>query len=273
MCARMVGILLLAAFLCVCLSATEGVAANFNNIVVVSIDALHPDALTSTNAPLTCALLKKGHLTRNGQSTHPPKTLVSHAAMVTGIGPEQGGRKSNTWESGEPPVQGQTIFHFAKAQGYRTAFFYSKSKLGFLQTSATDACQLSRDDATGMAARFLEDNEPNFVFIHISGLDFVGPEYGWLSPEYLEELSYIDQYLEEVYEVLTRAGDYLLIITSDHGGYEKSHGGIHPEEARLPFGAVSDVCEFPEVQDAPYHVTQLPDFIERAMTCEARASK
>jgi len=257
----------LAAMVCtVVLMAAQALAADFKTVVVVSIDALHPDALTEDHAPLTWKMLEKGSLTLRGKSTNPPKTLVAHAAMMTGIGPEAGGRLSNLWNDGEPTVQGWTLFHAAKDHGYRTGYFYSKPKLGFLDSSAVDESVLS-DDATGTAVQFLKGGEHNFVFIHISGLDIVGPEYGWLSTMYLEELSYIDQYLADVYEYLNVTGSYLLIVTSDHAGYEKKHGGSHPDEARLPFGVVSDICAFPEVTDAPYSVTHLPDFLERAMSC------
>lgn len=260
-------VLLLALFM----FSTNGWAAAFKTVVVVSIDALHPAALTEAHAPLTCALLEKGHLTRRGQSTNPPKTLIGHAAMMTGISPQDGGRTSNEWSPGEPTVQGKTIFHIAKRRGYRTGYFYSKPKLGFLMSDAVDQGALSPDDATGKAAKFLSQGGKQFVFVHVSGLDIVGPEHGWMSRMYLEELSYIDQYLEEVYAALQQAGPYLLIITSDHAGFEKSHGGSHPDEAKVPFGVVSDVCRFKEVDDAPYKVTDLPEFLWRAMLCEVPA--
>jgi len=251
-----------------CLFSSTGWAAVFKTVVVVSIDALHPDALVEKYAPLTCALLKKGHLTRRGQSTNPPKTLISHAAMMTGVAPEDGGRTSNVWVQGEPTVQGKTVFHIAKRKGYRTAFFYSKPKLGFLMSDAVDQGELIPDDAAAKGAEFIRHGLKSFIFIHISGLDVVGPQYGWMSSMYLEELGYIDQYLEEVYAALDQAGPYLLIITSDHAGYGKSHGGSHPEEARVPFGVVSDVCRFKEVENAPYRVIELQEFIWRAMLCE-----
>lgn len=245
-------------------------AADFSSVVIVSIDALHPDALTEKNAPLTLAFLKNGSLSLRGESTTPPKTLIAHAAMMTGKVPGKGGHTSNVWQTGEPTVQDRTIFHEAKERNYRTGYFYSKEKLGFLNSQAIDVASLSTEDSIGQARRFLEAPGQNFAFIHISGLDIVGPEHGWLSSMYCEELSYIDQYLEEIYDLLKRKGNYLLVVTSDHGGYGTSHGGSHPEESRLPFGVVSDKCKFPAVADAPYSVSDLPGFIDHAMDCAPR---
>ncbi len=242
-------------------------AVDFDSIVIVSIDALHPDALTEKNAPLTMAFLEKGSLTRKGNSTTPPKTLIAHSAMLTGRGPQQGGMSSNDWTTGDPTVEGETIFHMAKKLGYRIGFFYSKPKLGFLVNDAVDMADLSPDDSISRGVRFLKAGGHDFVFIHVSGLDVVGPQHGWMSSEYLEELSYIDQYLEELYVSLAESGKYLLILTSDHAGYGKSHGGTHPDEARLPFGVVSDTCLFPKVAGTLYRVTDLPLFLQQAMGC------
>ena len=263
--------ILMACVLSICLLVASIVqAADFKNVVVISIDALHPDALTMQNAPLTMDFLTTGHLTRRGVSTRPPKTLISHAAMMTGKGPQDGGRISNEWADGEPTVEGRTIFHDAQERGYRTGFFYSKPKLGFLDNSGLDETVYSSDYSIEKAVGFLEKQGSAFVFIHVSGLDIVGPQSGWMSTPYLEELSYIDEYLEEVYAYLEETGDYLLIVTSDHAGHEKEHGGFHPDEARVPFGVVSDVCEFPDMNDAEYSVTQLPEFLQRALICRAR---
>lgn len=259
---RLLGMLVLLASLSV-----PAMAANFKTIVVVSIDALHPTALTEANAPLTMSMLRNGSLTRKGLSTTPPKTLIAHSAMMTGLAPDQGGMDSNLWEPGEPTVKGPTIFHLAKQQGYRTGFFYSKPKLGYLVNDGVDTTELSRDDAIGAGVRFLKEDGPRFVFIHVSGLDIVGPEFGWLSPEYQEELSYIDHYLDELYLWLKQTGDYLLVVTSDHAGHGKAHGGGHPDEAKLPFGVVSDLCSFPDVRGMEYSVTDLPGFLKKAMGC------
>ncbi len=105
------GCILALLVLCVCRPA---LAESFDSIVIVSIDALHPDALSAETAPITWAMLKKGNLTRQGVSTKPPKTLVAHAAMITGVAPENGGRTSNVWSKGEPTIQERTIFHLAQ---------------------------------------------------------------------------------------------------------------------------------------------------------------
>lgn len=48
----------------------------------------------------------------------------------------------------------------------------------------------------------------------------------------------LDGYIARIVEVVKKAGMYdeaIFIITSDHGGIEKGHGGIAPEEINTPF--------------------------------------
>ncbi len=259
-------LLCLALFLTPSAGPAEADAAKFKNVVIVSIDALHPSALTAQHSPITYGLLKQpGAILSEGVSTSPPKTLIAHAAMVTGKGPGNGGRTSNEWQSGQPGVQGRTLFHDAKVKGYRTGFFYSKSKLGYLVSDAVDTAEYSPEYAIEKGQQFIETGDMNFTFIHVSGLDIVGPLHGWLSPEYLEELSYIDQYLEPLYERIIQRRSYLLIVISDHGGYGKSHGGTHPEEAKLLFGIVSDSASLPTEKDGIYKAVDLPFFLSEAM--------
>jgi predicted AlkP superfamily pyrophosphatase or phosphodiesterase len=202
------------------------------NILVVSIDALVPEALGDATSPFISELMRQGVYSLDGMSVDPPLTLVSHAAMVTGQAPNQGGRLDNDWSPGEPTVPGETLFHVAKTAGYRTGFFYAKQKLGYLVSPDIDEHELSAfptDDALQFARK-----GNSFTFVHISGLDQVGPEFGWLSKEYLEELGYIDEYLKPLVKEVRSQGEYCIIILSDHGGHEKLHGCGHPEDFRIP---------------------------------------
>lgn len=202
------------------------------NILVVSIDALAPEALGDEASPFLSNLMRQGVYSLNAITVDPPLTLVSHAAMVTGLAPNQGGRLDNDWSPGEFTVPGKTVFHAAKTAGYRTGFFYAKQKLEYLVSPDVDEHELSAFP-TDEALQFVRKDN-SFTFVHISGLDQVGPEFGWLSKEYLEELGYIDEYLKPLVEEVRSQGEYCIIILSDHGGHEKLHGCGHPEDFRIP---------------------------------------
>jgi predicted AlkP superfamily pyrophosphatase or phosphodiesterase len=240
-------------------------AADLKTVIIISIDALHPLALNAATTPAIYQEMREGAYTLDGYSTNPPKTLISHTAMFTGLTPDKNGKMDNQWQSGEPTIKWKTIFNSAKHNGFQTGYFYSKEKLGYLVNDAVDAHRWSREDAIDLAEAFVGKAGRHFVFLHVSGLDFVGPEYGWLSPAYLEELSYIDEYLTPLIRLVKEQKNYVIIITSDHGGHDKIHGSQHPEDYRLPFVIHSDRMEFESIQNARYSVAELKDILDRVL--------
>jgi predicted AlkP superfamily pyrophosphatase or phosphodiesterase len=216
------------------LFAAPGFARDIETVLIVSIDALHPDALGEKTSPALHALMRPGRYTLEGKSVDPPKTLIAHTAMMTGLAPAENGKRDNDWKPGMPPVAKPTLFDDAKRHGFRTAFYYAKPKLGYLVSKAVDEHALARDDGIDQARAFLAKDGKRFVFLHVSGLESAGTEYGWLSPEYLDELSYIDMALAPLFEAVSQRGAHLIVVTSDHAGHGRLHGTSHPGDYKLP---------------------------------------
>jgi predicted AlkP superfamily pyrophosphatase or phosphodiesterase len=236
------------------------------NVLIISIDALHPEALNSKASPNISQLMEQGVYTLDGSSTKPPLTLLSHAAMFSGIGPEKGGRTDNTWQTGQSGIKEATIFNNAKTQGYFTGFFYSKEKLGYLVNQSVDQHKLDIDFSTENAISFFRiPDQKRFCFLHISGLDLTGPVEGWLSPGYMEELFFIDESIAPLIKMVKSKGNYLIIVTSDHAGHGTIHGSNHPEDAKLPLIMVSDVINIAKYKGIKYHVTQLKHILESVL--------
>lgn len=240
-------------------------AADIPNVVVVSIDALHPAALAKDVSPNLWQIMYEGQFTLDGKSVTPPQTLINHSAMLTGVPPEKGGRIDNNWKPWQPQIAMTTLFDDMKRRGYANAFFYSKPKLGYLAGPSLKIHKLAPDKGVDDTRRFVGEGGKRFVMLHISGLEYIGMERGWLSPEYLEELTRIDTSLRPMFNDLKKRGNYLLIVTSDHAGHEKHHGTSHPEDYRLPFITLSDIKKFPDIQDRPYSVTELRAIVSGAL--------
>jgi predicted AlkP superfamily pyrophosphatase or phosphodiesterase len=232
-------------------------AAAPERIVVVSIDALHPAALTAATMPNVARLGRLGRMTLDGRSTRPPKTLIAHTAMLTGLSPEQSGKTDNGWEEGEPTVAFPTLLDDAKQAGYRTAFFYSKEKLGFLVTKGVDRQALAPDDGVARGRAFLAAPGRAFLFLHLSGLEYAGMESGWLSEPYLAEATALDRALAPLFADLERRGGYYVVVTSDHAGHGLDHGTDHPEDGRLPLVVRSDHTRLPDLQGKRHEITGL----------------
>lgn len=238
-------------------------SSEVKTVLIISIDALHPKALNPETTRNIQRLMEQGVYTLDGHSTKPPLTLLAHAAMFSGMGPEKSGRTDNSWHSGQAVIKGETIFSEARSKKYSTGFFYSKEKLGYLVNKAVDQHKLDKDYSVENAVDFFKTSgKKAFCFLHISGLDRTGPIEGWMSPGYMEELFFIDESIASLIQMIESKGSYLIIITSDHAGHGIVHGTDHPDDAKLPLIMVSDIVDLKQYQGIEYHVTQLKPILE-----------
>lgn len=242
-----------------------GLIASFthaaDHVLVVSIDALHPSALTESVAPNLYALMQSGRYTLNGRSVDPPKTLIAHTAMFTGLTPDLNGKRDNEWSPGNPTIAHATLFNDAKIFGYRTAFFYSKPKLGFLVNSAIDVHAMEPLEGTRKSSEFVASAGKVFVLLHISGLEYAGTDSGWLSAEYLAELSDIDRTLAPVVAQIRKQTSFAIIVTSDHGGHDRSHGTDHPDDFKLPLIIYTDDAGVQPISKGIWSITRLRSMV------------
>lgn len=76
-------------------------------VALVSIDALHPAALTAKTMPIVSRWARLWKVTLDGRSTSPPKTLIAHTATQKEHGtdhPEDGRRPLVMRANGVPPA-------------------------------------------------------------------------------------------------------------------------------------------------------------------------
>jgi predicted AlkP superfamily pyrophosphatase or phosphodiesterase len=249
------------------LFSVSGFARDVETVLIISIDALHPDALGEKTSPTLYALMRPGRYTLEGKSVDPPKTLIAHTAMMTGLAPEENGKTDNDWKPGMPPVSRSTLFDDAKRQGFRTAFYYAKPKLGYLVSDAVDEHALARDDGVDQARAFFGKGGKRFAFLHVSGLEDAGTDYGWLSPEYLDELSYIDMALAPLFEAVRKRGAYFIIVTSDHAGHDRLHGTSHPDDYKLPL-IIAGERNLPPLPPGAYLITGLRGIVQQILAAD-----
>ncbi len=247
-------------------------AGGAERVLIVSIDALHPAALGRKTTPTLHGLMQQGRYTLAGQSVDPPKTLIAHTAMLTGLTPERSGKLDNDWKPGEPKVSIPTLFDDAKHQYFHTAFYFAKPKLGYLISAAIDRHGLAPIDGIEQMRAFFRGNGKRFGFLHVSGLEFAGTDSGWLSPDYYTELADIDRGLAPLLAEVRVRGSYALVITSDHAGHGRQHGTQHPEDFKLPLIVLSDVAPVAPIPSGPWHITSLRELMRQLLANAAEAT-
>ena len=96
----------------------------------------------------------------------------------------------------------------------------------------------SIDDSQDLHDAFIADmgaSHFDFTFLHYTDPDKAGHQYGWGSSQWNTTVRHVDAYLAEVFNLVetdpTLAGNTVLILTSDHGGFGSNHSD--PNDSRV----------------------------------------
>lgn len=211
-------------------------------VLILSLDALRPDAIAATPMPVLTGLMQTGAFTLAAQTTYPAATLPSHASMLTGLCPAAHGVDWNDYLPARGYALGTDLFDLAHAAGLRTVMVVGKQKLRQVtEPSSLDEFTFLNDRDLVIAAYAAQQVIPQdfgVLFIHFPTADDMGDTYGWMSPEYLSVLRRADQALAGLLTALEDSGlrtDTLLIVTADHGGHEYGHYTRLPVDMTIPW--------------------------------------
>jgi arylsulfatase A-like enzyme len=216
--------------------------------IVVSLDGLRPDAIGPERTPTLHHLMETGSYSLTATTIMPSNTLPSHTSMLTGEPPERHLVKWNNVPAAKfDTVEVPTIFGVARARGYHTAAFFSKSKFHTLQRAGTlDYSQApggwfgkwTSKRTVADVERYLADARPNLLFVHLGEADMAGHEKGWMSGDYLQAVSVADSAVARLLaaaDTAYGAGNYSIIISADHGGHDRGHGTNDPIDVTIPW--------------------------------------
>ena len=89
-----------------------------------------------------------------------------------------------------------------------------------------------------MAETYIKKKQPALLAVCFDNPDHVGHQAGHNTPEYYAKLKELDGYVGRIVDAIKEAGIYensIIIVTADHGGINKGHGGKTMEEMETPF--------------------------------------
>ena len=215
-----------------------------DRVMIISIDGLRPDLLLRGEMPRVRGLCKSGSFSFWAETTPEAYTLPCHVSMLTGTPSEKHGVTWNEYiEQSYPNVP--TLFEVAKQAGFSTAMVSGKMKfIVFLKPDTVDHFYLPPDepvtdrDVAERAESILHQHRPQVMFVHLPGVDTVGHEFGWGSPEQMTAIAQADEAVGLVLDALTDltlADSTLTILTADHGGAEKGHDTNDPRSHFIPW--------------------------------------
>jgi predicted AlkP superfamily pyrophosphatase or phosphodiesterase len=212
--------------------------------ILILVDGLRPDALSMAEVPTINKILQRSAHTFQARTVYPSVTLPCITSIFLGVPPEVHGTVGNFWNSGDWQAPG--LIDLIKQSGGKTAAFYNWEQLrdisrpGSLDISIclnhAESQELplgeSDNQVVEIASSVVSISNFDFIFVYLGCLDTAGHRHGWMSPEYLQTLENADKCIDGLLKSVPASAH--VVIASDHGGHDHTHGSEIPEDMTVP---------------------------------------
>ncbi|MCC8115007.1 MAG: alkaline phosphatase [Bacteroidales bacterium] len=240
-----------------------------SHVIFIGIDGWGTYSVDKAQIPAIRALMQRGAYTVHKRSEMPSSSAPNWASIFMGSNVELHGYTQ--WGSKTPEIPSRVIL---KNDIYPTIFQITRDArpegeigviadwdgINYLVDTLSCNSMINSPNypdsgsvAGDLAARYIIDKKPLLMAVVFDNLDHVGHADGHDTPEYYAALNQIDGEIGKIVQAAKEAGIYddcVFIVTSDHGGINKGHGGIDLLEMETPFvisgKGIANLCEFSE---------------------------
>ncbi len=215
-----------------------------NKVLILGIDGCRPDVLLKAKTPSLDRLWQNGAYTFNAKTDDLSWSGVCWTAMLTGVWKEKHNVRSNQYKN--PNIkQYPHFFNLAKQQKpeLQTYSIANWSPVhNILQDGdATVAIDKTTDAmVTKSVVKILKNQAVDVMFVHLDNVDHAGHKYGYAidNAKYIKSIEKTDRYIGKIMKALKSRKNYtnenwLILVSTDHGGSGKSHGKAIPEHTTI----------------------------------------
>ena len=223
------------------------------HVILIGLDGWGAYSVSKAEMPNVKKLMDDGSYTLKKRSVLPSSSAVNWASMFMGAGPELHGYTE--WYSKTPELPSREV---NKNGIFPTVFSLlhesdPKAEIGCIYEWETIRCLVdtfalnydkhvseaeSNPAAAQYAADYIKKAHPNLLAVIIDNPDHIGHAAGHDTPEYYVVLKELDKYVGQIVNAVKEAGmldETIFIVTADHGGINKGHGGKTMEEMETAF--------------------------------------
>ena len=221
------------------------------HVILIGVDGMGANYLSKAeNIPVMKMMLLKGSYSMHVRCVMPSSSADNWAAMTMGAGPELTG--FTEWDSKKPEIPSRELDQYGMFPSIFTLMRDQRpdSKIGVIYTwggigyifpkkAVNNDDNANYDSLTiEHSVKYIENEKPDFLFIHFSGVDAAGHGIGWGTSAYYSAIQKIDTQIGQILKAIKEAGmedNTVVIVTADHGGINKGHGGKTLEEMEIPW--------------------------------------
>ncbi len=232
-----------------------GKVKGVKHVVLIGLDGWGAYSVPQAEMPTVKRMMEGGTYTLKSRSVLPSSSACNWASMIMGASPEIHG--FTTWGSKKPEIPSRELSHYGlfptvigllrdqKPEAEIGYIFewdgmqYLCEKEAVNHFSHVPAAENGSSDAIVQdVVQYIREKKPVFTMIAFNNPDEVGHKYGHDTPEYYAKLKELDNKIAQIVQAVQEAGIYeetVFILTADHGGINKGHGGKTLQEMQIPF--------------------------------------
>ena len=245
------------------------------HIILIGLDAFGTRGFQKASTPYMNKMTENGAMAPFSRCLLPTNSSPNWTAMLTGVGPLQHGVYDNDWERDKekwPPVlttdEGvyPSLINWIKEQipSSKVHFYYEWEGLARLfDLSEVDQVYRGKkgDEVFEKAVNAFFKDKPDFLFLNIDEIDHFGHHEGHDSKAYFNAITHYDSLIGNFIQQLEQEGlmeETLLMITGDHGGINKGHGGTSLNELEIPIIIYGAGVKKGLIIDKPCYIYDVP---------------
>ncbi len=233
--------------------------AQIPKVLIIGIDGCRSDALEEANTPNIDVLMANGTFSFDALNTEVTSSGPGWSAMLTGVWSGKHGVIDNTFAGSNydnfPHFIQRVEEHNANLNTASIAHWHPINDL-ILNGDADFSLNVNTDnDVATEAINYLANNDPDVLFLHFDDCDGVGHSSGFTpsNTTYLNVIETTDNFIGTVMTALQNRPNYtnedwLILISTDHGGNGTVHGGNSLGEQRIFFIASGDKIPNQEIE-------------------------
>ena len=225
-------------------SASSIFAQGTKKVLIIGIDGCRADVLQFASTPNIDGLLPNSFYSYHSLNDDITYSGPGWSAMMTGVWSDKHGVIDNSFTGSDF----DSYPHFIKRVEDYNPDLYTVSisqwhpinnsivldHADFKYNAPTEA------DVTSEAINQLENEDPDVLFLHYDEVDHAGHAHGFSQdiPDYVASIEGVDTQVGLVLDALYDRPNYLnenwlILISTDHGGNGFGHGGSSPEEETI----------------------------------------
>lgn len=258
---RILFVVLLLGVLCCCPSELFGRKTKKQplssdvHVILIGFDGWGSYSMEKAGMPNVKRLMRDGAWTLKKRSVLPSSSAANWASMFMGASPEIHGYTQ--WNSQKPEIPSMALGEnnifptisqllHTKRSDAEIALFYQWSGVKYVADtlSIRHIVQLPKPgkdikfaNISKIIGSYIVENKPTLCTIVYDYPDHYGHASGFESVEYYQSLADVDSSLGDIIQSVKDAGIYektIFVISSDHGGLNKGHGGKSLSEMETP---------------------------------------